>query len=176
MNSRQGRIQELSRINRRRIALLQFLAAFSKTLGEPIEESALLSVEDSESLFSAFGKGYQSSKGSDAIRYQMSFTFSEKTAIFNLAGCVGKSLIGEEVYFFTRLANDQEAFKVNASTLLERAEAVIDFDRDSLSILSADRLEGLLIGYNEDDPIQTFEVAVWGRGWPLLMLACDHRF
>jgi hypothetical protein len=35
--------------------------------------------------------------------------------------------------------------------------------------LSEDRRDGILIDSNPDDPVEAFEIAVWGKRWPHLI-------
>lgn len=66
------------------------------------------------------------------------------------------------------------AVSVGVSELLLNAKAVIAFEGDSLSVLSEDRSQGILVDHNPDDPIQAYELTVWGETWPLLILACER--
>jgi hypothetical protein len=58
------------------------------------------------------------------------------------------------------------------ATLLRHVAAIIRLDGDSLSAMSEDGTQGLLIDYNADDERQTHEVTVWGERWSAAALAC----
>ncbi len=95
-------------------------------------------------------------------------------SVFKLTDCLADRL-SENVYFLTQKGEDCGAVRVNVSALLKHAKLVIGLDGDSLSALSLDGVEGLLIDYNPDDEQQTYEVAVWGDRWPVQALGCDPR-
>ena len=172
-NDRQARIQQLSRVNRRRTVESEFIETLSRALEQTIEVSALVSFEESDSLLGLFREEYRAAQSDDAISYRKFFSKEEGKLIFELAKCLAHRLVDEEAYFLTKLGEDVGAVKVNTSALLNHAESVIDFDGDSISLLSNDRGQGLLIDSNPDDPEQTYEIAVWGDRWPLLALACN---
>jgi hypothetical protein len=79
------------------------------------------------------------------------------------------------VFLLAKLRTDCGAVVVDISLLLRHAASVISFDGDSLSAMSMDRTQGLLIDHNPDDIEQTYEVAVWGDRWSPLVRACDPK-
>jgi hypothetical protein len=174
-SSRQAKIQLLSRINRVRAATPDFIKALSQAIKQPVDVSALVPAEESDSLWEVFRLGYRSSQSSDAISYRKFFPGNKKGDVLQLAACVADHITDENVFFLTKLGVDYEAIRVNSSALLKQAEAVINIDGDSITVLSTDQSQGLLIDSNEDDPVQSYEVTAWGDRWPQLILGCDYE-
>jgi hypothetical protein len=82
-------------------------------------------------------------------------------------------MVGERVFLLAKLWTDCGAVIVDASMLLRHTASIINFDGDSVSAISMDQTQGLLIDHNPDDVEQTYEVAVWGDRWTPLARACD---
>jgi hypothetical protein len=73
-----------------------------------------------------------------------------------------------------QVAIQHGAVRVNASVLLAHTASIIRLDGDSLSAISSDATQGILIDHNPDDPPQAYEVVVWGDRWSPLGFACDQ--
>jgi hypothetical protein len=172
-SNRQTRIQLLSRMTRRKAASSEFLARLSEVLGRKIESSAIVSIQDSDSLLEIFRLGYRAAQKDGAISYRKFFDSREENLVIHLAECLADRLNSEEAFFLTKLGGDTDAVNVDISALLKRAKAAIAFDGDSISIVSKDKGQGLLIDYNPDDSVQRYEIAVWGDRWPLLIVSCE---
>jgi len=119
--------------------------------------------------------GYQTARTGDAVSYRRFFSPNERRIVFRLAASLADRIGDETGFLLTRLGVDTEAISANLTAVLANAEAVLNLDGDSVSIVSNDRSQGLLIDRNLDDPIQSYEFAVWGNRWSLLMLASDHK-
>lgn len=174
-SDRRNKIKLISRLNRRTAAVPLFMADLSRALHLDVEASALASVEKSDSLLAIFKKQYEASQKSDAIRYRNFFGPSGSEVVYRLARCFGESLAGESAFLLTKIAEDTEAILLGASSVLVNTEAVIELDKDSICLISIDDSQGLLVDRNMDDPVEAFEVAVWGERWTLVMLECVHR-
>jgi hypothetical protein len=172
MNSRQQKIELLSRINRGRNKAPSFLASLSELLGAVIGPSALVPLPETDALWDAFRRGYQSVKDG-SLSYRRFFQQREARLVFEFADCLAEKMLNEHGLFLTKLSSDCGAAELDVSILLRHVGSVIDFDGDSLSVISVDRTQGVLIDHNPDDYNQTYEVAVWGDRWSLLALACD---
>ncbi len=173
-NSRREKIQLLSRTNRGRAAAPSFLEELSEALGESVEAGALQSLPETDVLLRAFREGYQAAIKDGALRYRRFFFATERASVLRVADCLGDQLPTESVFFLTRLSSDCGAVRVDASTLLSHTASIIRLDGDSLSVISSDQTQGILIDHNPDDPPQAYEVVVWGDRWSLLGLACDQ--
>ena len=171
--TRQNRIRLLSRMNRGRLAGPSFLAGLSDALGEPIKSNAFVSLHETDTLLATFRQGYRAATDPRAVCYRKFFPQNEEGLVFRLASCMAERLSNEHGFFLTKLSEDCGAVDVSVSKLLKHAASVIRFDGDSVSALSTDRKEGILIDRNPDDPEQTYEVTVWGGRWPLLALECE---
>jgi hypothetical protein len=174
MDNRQEKIQLLSRINRGRAAAPSFLAHLSEALGEPVETDALKSLPETDVLLEAFREGYQAAIKDGAVSYRRFFLPTERPSVLRIADCLADQLPTENAFFLTKLSNDCGAVRVKISTLLRHTASIIRLDGDSLSAISSDQTQGVLIDHNPDDPPQAYEVVVWGDRWSLLGLACDQ--
>jgi hypothetical protein len=175
MDNRQQKIRLLSRMNRDRAEIQPFLNGLSEVLGEPVEATALIGPADSDAIMQTLRSRYQSAIQDDSLSYRKFFRADERKVVLQLADCLAGRLRTENGLFLTKLGRDNRAVKLNISILLKHAESVIRFDGDSLSVLSEDRSQGLLIDHNPDDSEQTYEIAVWGESWPILILACGQK-
>ena len=146
--------------------------ALSEALGEPINSYALTPLPESDALMREFRNGYQAVTSSAQAIYQKFFLLGEETSVFKLADCMAE-LLAEDVYLLTKWTEECGAVKLSSAGLLRRAKSVIKLDRDSLSLISLDQVEGLLIDYNPDDQQQTYEISVWGKRWPTYAFECD---
>jgi hypothetical protein len=173
MDARRERIQWLSRIEHRRVMIPRFIAGLCEALGESVDEAALVSAVDSDAIMMAYRSGYQGTVAGAVLSYRRYFRPNERKLVFRAADCLGHQLPAEEVFFLSKMGTDTGVVKLNLSVLLRNAEAVMHFDGDSISALSADHGQGLLIDHNPDEHNEAFEVAIWGDRWPLLFLARD---
>lgn len=170
---RRARIEFLARTNRRSAATAEFLPCLTQALDSAVDATAIASIEESDSLLEAFRSGYRIAKCDKSIGYHRSFSSQGEKVVFEMAACLADRLAKEKAFFLTKIAEDVEAVSVNISALLERAESMLNFDGDSLCVVSSDRTEGLLIDRNPDDVNQSYEVTVWGDRWPLCLLECE---
>jgi hypothetical protein len=110
----------------------------------------------------------------DGLNYRKFFRSAERFFVFKIAECLTVQLGREDVFLLTKRSIDCGAVSVKLSALLIHTDAIIHFDGDSLSALSMDQTQGVLIDYNRDDPSQAYEMAVWGSRWSLAALACSQ--
>jgi hypothetical protein len=176
MSERQDKIQLLSRLNRGRVAAPSFLVALGQVLGTDVRADSLLSLPQTDVLTQAFKIGYQQASKSQAISFRRSFAQHQAQSFLKLIDCFAGLLTKEDdVVFLTKLSDVCGAVLVSAPTLLRHAEAVINFDGDSLSALSGDQQQGVLLDFNSDDTEHYYEVTVWGDRWAILILGCVDR-
>jgi hypothetical protein len=175
MDNRREKIQLLTRTNRGRVAAPSFLATLSEALGEPIGQNALTTLPQSDALMELFRNGYQAVVKEGGLSYRRFFLRGEQALVLRLANCLADRLPTERVFFLTKQSKTCGAVSISASSLLRNVESIIRFDGDSLSAVSMDGTQGLLIDHNADDDEQSYEVAVWGDRWPLLALSCEPR-
>jgi hypothetical protein len=175
LSKRQEKIRLLARINRMAMFAPQFLIGLSEVLGESVEMNALMSPPDTDLLMEAFWSNYQKAVKAEALNYRRFFHPDERGLVLRLADSLASRLPKENVFFLTKMRNDRQAVDVNFSALLKHTASIIRFDGDSLTALSKDHKQGVLIDHNPDDQEQAYEVTVWGDCWPLLILAYDQE-
>lgn len=171
---RRDRLRLLSRMNRGRTEAPSFLLSLSRIISEPVEAEALVSLPETDALREAFRVGYQSLRKEGTVGYRRLFSLSQSKRVFQLADCFADQIANERAFLLTRLSEYCGAVNLSLSSLVRHTASVIQFDGDSLSALSIDRIEGILIDHNAGDLEHAYEVAVWGERWPLLVLGCDH--
>ena len=175
MDSRQEKIQMLARINRGRTSMPAFLNALSEALGEPVDGTALLPLSETDEITELIRGGYQRAIKPGEASYRRFFPSTERHLVLHIADCLGRKLANEPVFFVTKLSRDCGAVRLRISGLLGHTGLIISLDGDSLSALSEDRRQGILIDQNLDDVEQAYEVVVWGDRWPLVALTCDQK-
>ncbi len=169
--SRQQRIRLLVRRNILRTAAPLLLERLANVVGDEVSPAALVS--EANGLRESFRLGYQGAIEKHAFAYRRFFRSHESRQVFLLAARLAGQ-ITERVYLLTRAETISVAVILSSPGLLANAESVIEIDRDSLSLLSLDGTEGILIDHNPDDSNETYEFVVWGSRWPLITLACVH--
>lgn len=174
MDSRQAKITLLSRINREKAATPAMLTGLSKALCRQVEEKSLVDPLNFDTLMENFRTGYANALKSGALSYRRFFHRGELPIAENLAGSLAQQLGTEQVYLLTKFNGDDRGVLLDAATLFSRIGSIIEFDGDSLCALSEDRTQGVLLDHNPDDNGQTYELAVWGDRWPLLIFARDQ--
>jgi hypothetical protein len=152
------------------------LAALGEALGTNVSPESLLSLPQTDVIVESFKVGYRRALESHAISFRKSFSQRQAQSFLKLIDCFSGQLTKEEVVvFLTKLSDVCGAVLVSAPTLLGHAEAVINFDGDSLSALSRDQQQGVLVDFNPDDIEHFYEVTVWGDRWAMLILDCVDR-
>lgn len=151
------------------------LASLSEALGEPIATDRLVPLPESDALLEMFRGSYQDAVNGSPFTYHRFFPQPEGGLVFQFADCLASHLEGAHGFLLTKPAHDCGAVSLDVSILLRHTGAIIRFDGDSLSVLSPDRTQGLLIDHNPDDYAQTYETAVWGDQWSRLALECDPK-
>lgn len=174
MDNRKKRIQLLAQKNRGKLEIPGFVANLSGILGEEISESNLLSLEDTEMVLDSFRSGYQSAIRMDDVSYRRFFRSDESEQVFRFAECLSRRLPCESVSFVTKLSKNCGAVKTQLTVVLTRAAPLIQFDGDSLAVLSENQKQGILIDYNSDDPEEMYEVVVWGDKWTAEAYICEQ--
>jgi hypothetical protein len=174
ISSKQQKIRLLSRLNRQKAGAPQFLMALSEALNEPIAPTCLLAPSEADSALELFQAGYKIAVDSDATSYRKFFRMDEQRAVLRFAKCLSQRIDGERGLFLTKINGGTVVIALNIAALLKNAALIIALDGDSISALSKDCKEGILIDHNEGETDEAFEVAVWGLRWPLLALACDR--
>jgi hypothetical protein len=175
MSERSQKIQLLSRLNRRRLNLSHFLEELCQALDSPVESVSIVDLQQTDALITLFRQAYQNAISGDIISYRRFFERREEQLVFHLADCIAKQLKNEYCYAFTKQSEDCGAFESNVANLLKRTIEMIEFDGDSISVLSLDLSQGILIDRNEGDSTHAYEVAIWGDRWPLVALACSSH-
>lgn len=167
MEERQRRIGLLTRANRGRLAVVDFLPALSAAIGQEVGADRLLSLPESDKFSEAHHAGYRQAVENGENSYRRFFRREEAQSVDQLANCLAEHFT-EEVFLLTKQSEDCGAVIVDLATLLRHAKRVIRPDGDSLMAISKDRVDGLLLDFNPDDPEQTSRLPCGGRGGLLL--------
>jgi len=177
MDSRLERIKLLSRLNREKSTTPALLRTLSEVLGIPVEESSVLDPVRTDALSTEFRTGYSDAKErGSSLSYSRFFDRNQLASVISIAEGLAQQLKAEDVFLLTKFEGDPRGLVLNAADVFSRADSVIQFDGDSLSVLSKDHSQGVLIDHNPDDSEQTYEMTVWGDRWPLVVLARDRGF
>ena len=165
----------LSRANRGRAAAPAFLADISEALGESVDATALVPLAETDEIMNSLRVGYQTAIRPGEVSYRRFFRSDERNLVLRMSDCLACSLSSETGFLVTKLSKDCGAVRSSIALLLNHTASIIRLDGDSLSALSEDHKQGLMIDQNSDDDEQAYEVVLWGDRWPLLALACDQN-
>ena len=116
----------------------------------------LQSLVDTDALSLAFREGYQTAIKDGAISYRRFFGPTERRTVLQIADCLANQVPVDNAFLLTKLSHDCVAVNVNISTLLRDMASIIAMDGDSLSAISNDQTQGVLIDQNPYDPLQTY--------------------
>lgn len=158
-------------MNRGKRAAPTFLASLSEALGAPISYAALESLIETDRLLASFRQGYQTAVSDNAVAYRRFFAAGQTQRVLQMAERLAVELSTETAYFLTKMSDCCGAVRLPISILLRHAGPIIRLDGDSLSVISLDCKEGLVIDYNRDDEDQNYEVTVWGDRWVIAALS-----
>jgi hypothetical protein len=174
-NPTKERIRLLSRMNRGRTAIPSFLSRLSEAVGEPVGADSLVPLPETDVLMDSLRRGYQLCAKDNTVGYRKFFSPQETRLVFQIANCLAQQVPKEIAFLVTKLSEYCGAVRLPLRILLSHSESIIHLDGDSLSALSMDQAEGIIIDLNADDLEQRYEVALWGNRWPLIALACDTK-
>jgi hypothetical protein len=160
-------------MNRGRRSTPTFLATLTEALGEAIPHEAFVSLTETDRILESFRQGYQAAVSEGVVAYRKFFAGGQAQHVFRMAERLAAELPTEAAYLMTKMSDYCGAVSLPLSTLLRHAGAIIRLDGDSLSVISLDHKEGLLIDYNRDDEDQNYEVTIWGNRWPIAVLSCS---
>jgi hypothetical protein len=173
LQTRNEKIQLLTRLNEGKKLIPSFLAELSEAIGGQIDSTALATLPDTDSLLETFRAGYQRSKTADGMVYQRYFRSHQKAKLFEISDCIGKRLSAETTFLITKNSHFCGAVRTDILATLGHAASIIRLDGDSVCLVSEDRQQGLLIDQNLDDPEQTYELTVWGNRWSSAVSYCE---
>lgn len=171
-SERLHKINLLTRMNRGRHATPAYLAAATEALGETVPLDALMSLPDTDRIVESFQRGYRAARGGNIVAYYKFFAAGQDERVSRMADRLGQQLSDEPAYLVTKKSEDCGAIRLRLGPVLRHAISIIRLDGDSLSALSLDETEGLLIDQNPDDESHNYEVTVWGDRWASMALTC----
>ena len=171
-SERRHQINLLTRMNRGRRSTYAYLAAATEALGETVPLDALISLPDTDRIVESFRRGYRAAVSENVIACRKFFAAGQDEHVARMADRLGEQLSDEPAYLVTRKSEDCGAIRLRLGAALRHAIAIIRLDGDSLSALSLDETEGLLIDHNSDDESDNYEVTVWGDRWAIAALSC----
>lgn len=171
-SGRGDKIESLVRMNQGRRSAPTFLAALTEALGEAVPCEALVSLSETDRILESFRQGYQDAVSEGTVAYRRFFGVGREQRVFRMAERLAVELPPEDVYFMTKMSESCGAVRLPISILLRHAGPMVHLDGDSLSVISLDCKEGLLLDHNTDDEDQNYEVTIWGGRWPIAALSC----
>lgn len=175
MNDRQQRIQLLSRINRGKKAAPLFLRELSQILGADVGLDSLVDLEETDRISTLFWDGYHSAVAGYPTCIRRHFRSDECFLVFQLADCIAAKIGAESCLILTKQSDDCGAVRLMFSDVMKHACMMIRLDGDSVSAISSDCCQGLLLDRNQDNIDETFELAIWGDRWSLAALTCFSK-
>jgi hypothetical protein len=161
------RIQLLVRRNKGRTEHLYYVAELSHLLGTPIEPNDILDLEETDRLLSIHRE--------HAIRgnKELNFVFRRKWNFLptrrwsGACSRVASVLIGQPAVLFVGPYEFCGAVKVDADRALSEVAALLDFDKNTVSLQSFAPESGLYLDLFEEHSQWFVELVIWGQ-WKAL--------
>jgi hypothetical protein len=172
MDSRQERISMLSRVNRGIALRPRFLSDLSIALGIQITHEHLLPLAQTDLIRSSISNGYGSVLHHREPSFRRFFSQRETEQLSSFLACCANTLKQQDAILHTKNSEFCGAISHAADVFVNRFQEVIQLDGDSLSVLSKDGTQGLVVDFNADELMEHYEVVVWGDRWPIMILSC----
>ena len=172
MNERKRRISESVQENRGRAARPEFIQRLSILLRREFDDSSFADYETTEELRRLIGEGYESGKDPREPGFARYFSSAEEGYVFSLVACLGTKINGAPAFALFRESELCGAVAMEATEALGSIRSLIDVDGDGVSVITADRRDGLILDFNPDDEATCYELVIWGESWPILLLPC----
>jgi hypothetical protein len=166
MRRRLQRIGELARENKGHQMRPAFLGSLTQALNSPVDVGALQSLRLTDELASVAKRSYLASRQGKGLSMRQAFRANERDLALSAAKAMADELQGEPASLLTKQSQFCRAVSLEAADqALKRCEELLELDGDTVLLVSRDRQDGFMLDYNADDPIETYEVAVWGDRW-----------
>lgn len=170
MEDRRERISILSRINRGAALRPTFLAELSVVLGTTVTSKQLLDHTETDNVRHLLSEGYRIVLENRQPSFRKFFSKAQEPQLLYLIDCLTVRTGTEKVILHIKSSDLCGAILSEASTVLNCSKEIIDWDGDSLNILSADYQQGLILDFNPDEIEEYYELAIWGDRWPLAII------
>jgi hypothetical protein len=156
---RQRKIELLVRQNEARREHPYYLTELSHVLKHAITEDELFDLETTDKLFS---QSMDASKHSRSI-LQKTWPLQPNSVWIRVCFCLAEHLGCEPVVLFVGPYNLCGAIKTRAEYPLVNAAAILEFDKDTVSIQSLNSDGGLYLDLYEENAAWWIELKVWGN-------------
>jgi hypothetical protein len=153
----------------------EFLAELSAILGYQVAAEQLLNLDQTDSVRASLSAGYHLALQQREPAFRKFFSETGVSQFFSIVDCLAKELGNEGAVLHMKKSKYCGAVSSTAETLLSHAKQLIRWDGDSLNALSTDGTQGIILDWNQDDPTEYFEIAIWGDRWSLTALFCDSN-
>jgi len=170
VEDRRQRIAILSRTSRGDALRPTYLAELSAALGGPVTHAELLDLTQTDSVRTRLREGYSIVLENRQPSFHKFFKKDQESQVLYLIDCLAITIGSEKAILHIKNSEFCGAILSEASAFLKCPKEIIELDGDSLSILSADYQQGLILDLNRDEVYEHYELAVWGDRWPLAVL------
>jgi hypothetical protein len=157
-------------MNRGRLLRPTFLAELSFALDKSVKSESLLDVTQTDLVRARLNEGYRAALENRMPSFRKFFSKDQQSHFIHAVDCLCVAIGSEKVILHIKNSEFCGAILSEALALLKRSKEIIELDGDSLSILSADHQQGLILDRNRDEIYEHYELVVWGDRWPLAML------
>ena len=157
-------------MNRGRALQPAFLAELSVALSSPITPKQLLDLAQTDSVRNLLSEGYRTVLENRQPSFRKFFSRDQESHLLYLIDCLAVRLGSEKVILHVKNSDICGAILSEAEIVLSHPREIIDLDGDSLSILSVDKQQGIILDFNPDESEERYELAIWGDRWSLAII------
>ena len=167
---RQRKIELLIRKNEARREHLYYLSELSHILKQSVTDGELFDLETTDKLFSQYKKSSLEPK----TALQKTWPLHPNSVWARVCSCLAQKLRNEPAVLFVGPYNLCGAVRTRAEHPLLNAIALLEFDKDTLSMQSLSSDGGLYLDLYEENSSERVEMKVWGT-WRSLAESCLAR-
>ena len=155
-----ARLELLSRKNKGKILLKEHLSTISSILGRKICEDDFLALEQSDEIRMIFFNKFRSLKKGDPGFLQLTFAshdFDQDVLFDNYLS----DFKDTKCYWITNYSEYYGVLPINFFEIKGKILDIIEFDGDSMNLLTQDLKKGILLDYFEEQGETFYELSKW---------------
>lgn len=171
---RMERIGLLSRQEKGRTQIPQYLHDLGQALGKLVGTDSLLDLGLTDEATRVFAQRYQSAIKSPSGAFIRRFPMGSEVSAYALLTCMAGILADVDVVLLTKFSEFCGAVLVKQRSALLSARQLLALDGDSLLLMSQDGENGMVLDYTADEPDRAYELTVFGSNWVTAVSTCEQ--
>jgi len=143
----------------------RFLAELSFAIDQHVTSENLLDLAQTDLVRARLKEGYSAVLQNHTPSFRKFFRKDQRSYLLYMVDCLAVAIGSEQAILHIKNSDFCGAIRSEASAFLNCSEKLLLLDGDSLSILSADYQQGLILDINPDEIDEHYELTVWGDRW-----------